>query len=126
MRATFSPSSPHRAELLARRAHAMRHTPTDSEARLFQALRAHKLGVAFRRQVVVASGHIIDLLAPALGLAVEIDGPYHARRRRADARRDRALQRLGFHVLHLDAELVIRNLPLVVARVKEAIERLAR
>ena len=63
---------------------------------------------------------------PAIGLIVEVDGGYHRERRRADVRRDRALQRLGFHVLHLEAELVMRNLPLAVARVKEAIERLSR
>ena len=114
-----------RSSLLQARALRMR-AGTASEAALFQALRGKRLGVAFRRQVVVASGHIVDLLAPAIGLAVEVDGRYHRERRRADARRDRALQRLGFHVLHLEAELIMRNLPLAVARVKEAIERLSR
>lgn len=36
--------------------------------------------------------HIVDFLAPAQGLVVEVDGPYHARRLRADARRDDQLE----------------------------------
>ncbi len=75
----------------------------------------------FRRQVPLAGRYIADFFAPAAGLVVEVDGSSHIHRRRADARRDRVLQRLGCRVLRLDAELVMHALPEAVARVREAL-----
>jgi very-short-patch-repair endonuclease len=98
-----------RSVLLHERARVMRAQPTLSEARLWARLSGSQLGVAFRRQVVLGE-HIVDFLAPACRLVVEVDGPYHARRLRADARRDARLRALGFRVVHLDAELVMRDL----------------
>ena len=98
----------------------MRSTMTPSEARLFNAIRGRKLGVTFRRQVVVA-GFIVDFLAPSAKLVIEVDGGYHAQRRRADARRDRILARLGIRVLRIDAELVLRDLDAAVARIREVL-----
>jgi very-short-patch-repair endonuclease len=106
------------ARLLTERATAMRHAPTASEARLFDALRAGRLGVTFRRQVPVLGRFIVDLLAPEVLLVVEVDGLYHEQRRDADARRDRALARAGYRVLRIEAELVMRDLPAAVARVR--------
>jgi very-short-patch-repair endonuclease len=73
----------------------MRHEPTPSEARLFEAVRGGKLCVSFRRQVPVLGRSIVDLLVPELRLVVEVDGPYHEGRRDADMQRDRALARAG-------------------------------
>jgi very-short-patch-repair endonuclease len=53
---------------------------------------------------------------------VEIDGGYHAQRVTADARRDRDLTRLGYTLLHLDAEVVLSALPQAVSRVRDAVE----
>ena len=39
---------------------------------------------------------LVDFLAPAGKLVVEIEGPYHQRTRTADARRERKLVRLGY------------------------------
>jgi very-short-patch-repair endonuclease len=111
----------HKAQLLASRARHMRHVPTDSEARLFAALRAGKLGVVFRRQVPVGHRFIVDFLAPAARVVVEVDGGYHEQRRRADARRDDKLRRLGYRVLRLSAELVMADLPAAVAQVRVAL-----
>ena len=120
------PSRPcaHRERVLAERATQMRRAPTSSEARLFEALRAAQLGVAFRRQVPLLGRFIVDLLAPELRLVVEVDGGYHVRRRTADERRDRALARAGFHVLRVEAELVMRDLNAAIAQVRAGIERL--
>lgn len=103
------------------RAAAFRGNPTTSEARLWAELSAKKLGVAFRRQVPIGTRYIADFLAPSLKLIVEVDGLYHARRVAADARRDRHLSRLGYRLLHLEAELVLHNLPRAIALVREAI-----
>jgi very-short-patch-repair endonuclease len=110
--------------MLAERAASMRHAPTASEARLFEALRGGRFGVAVRRQVPVLGRFIADLLAPEVRLVVEVDGLYHTRRGAADARRDRALLRAGYRVLRLDAELVMRDLDGAVARVVAEVERL--
>ena len=53
-------------------------------------------------------------------LVVEVDGPYHLHKRAADARRDRKLARLGYRVLRLEAELVVSELQLAVARIRRA------
>jgi very-short-patch-repair endonuclease len=58
-----------------------------------------------------------------LRLVIEVDGDYHAQRRRADERRDRALRRAGYHVLRVEAALVERDLPGVVARVRAELQR---
>jgi very-short-patch-repair endonuclease len=112
---------------MAARAHGLRHSLTVSESRLWRELRAGRLlGVIFRRQAPVGGRFIADFLAPALGLIVEVDGSAHIHRRRADARRDEELRRLGYRVLRLEADLVMHHLPAAVARVREAIEALRR
>jgi very-short-patch-repair endonuclease len=103
--------------LLAARARIMRSSPTPSEARLFSAIGAKKLGVRFQRQVPLGR-YIADFVAPAAHLVVEVDGGYHAGRRGADARRDEWLRRAGYRVLRVQAEQVVRDLPAVVARIR--------
>jgi very-short-patch-repair endonuclease len=107
--------------LLASRARRLLHLPTASEERLRRALRAAALPVSFKRQVVLCDRFIVDLFAASARLVIEVDGPYHARRRSADARRDRVLERAGYRVLRLDAELVMRELPVAVERVRGAL-----
>jgi len=100
----------------------MRHAATPSEAALWQALEGRQLGVVFRRQVVLLGGRVIaDFFAAEVRLIVEVDGPYHARRRAADTRRDAKLRRAGYRVVRLDAELVLRELSVAVERVQEAL-----
>ncbi len=86
----------------------MRFSPTSSEAALWRAISGRKLGVQFRRQVVVGR-FIADFAAPSARLIVEVDGGSHRGRARLDARRDRVLARFGWRVLRLDAELVVRD-----------------
>ena len=95
-----------RSTLLAERAHAMRVCPTDTEEKLWRVLSCRGLGVEFRRQAVIADRFIVDFLAPAARLIVEIDGGYHKVRKVADARRDRKLARLGYRILRLPATVV--------------------
>ena len=112
-----------RSRLLADRARRMRSDPTPTEARFFAAVRGGRLGVRFKRQVVVGR-YIVDFLAPSLGLVVEIDGGYHSRFAHRDAQRDLYLARRGFTVLHISDEMVRCDLPRVVALVREAVSRL--
>jgi very-short-patch-repair endonuclease len=112
--------------LLEERARAMRFALTPEEALLWCVLKAGQLGVAFRRQIPLCGRYIADFFAPQVGLVVEVDGAYHARRRTADARRDRVLRRAGYHVLRLEAELVRCDLPAAVARVRAELCALGR
>jgi very-short-patch-repair endonuclease len=100
------------------RARQMRLSPTVSEAQLWQALRGGRLGFAFRRQAVIGD-YIVDFLAPAVSLVVEVDGAYHGRRVRADARRDRVLAWAGYRVLRIEDELVMADLSRAVALIVE-------
>ena len=94
---------------------------TPSEAALWPLIQGGQTGAWFRRQVVVGGSYIADFVAPCARLVVEVDGAYHARRRPADARRDRTLTRLGYRVLRLDAELVLRQPEKAVALIRAAL-----
>ena len=108
-------------QVLAARAATMRLQPTTSEALLWEHLRGSQLGVGFRRQVVIGN-RIADFCAPSIKLVVEVDGGYHAERGRADARRERELERLGYRVVRVEAELVVRDVEAAVAVVGAAVE----
>ena len=107
-------------DTLALHAHTMRQAPTDSEARLWRAVRSSQLGVAFRRQVPLL-GFIADFYAPSVRLVVEVDGGYHVGRVTADARRDRKLERAGYRVVRVQAELVTRDLPAALRAILQAL-----
>jgi very-short-patch-repair endonuclease len=107
---------------LEQRAWVNRWCLTESEARLWSVLRARKLGVQFRRQAPLAGRYIVDFAAPAARLVVEVDGSCHARREAADKRRDRALEALGWRVVRVEAELVMRELAVAVALVTAALK----
>ena len=110
----------HRQHELSCKAHALRHHPTLSEQRLWAELRGGRLGVPFRRQVVIGR-YIADFVCPQLRLVVEVDGEVHQRRERLDALRDEHLQRAGYRVLRLPAALVTSNLAAAVELVRAAL-----
>jgi very-short-patch-repair endonuclease len=98
-----------------------RAAPTESEARLWSALSAGKLGGRCRRQVVLGNRFIVDFVAPRVRLVVEVDGSYHAQRFAADARRDSKLGRLGYRGLRLPAALVMNDLRTALELVRAAL-----
>jgi hypothetical protein len=56
----------------------MRLFVQEPERALWRELRGGRLGVPFRRQVVLGNPYIADFVAPALRLVVEVDGDIHA------------------------------------------------
>jgi very-short-patch-repair endonuclease len=100
---------------------ANRRALTESEARLWSALGGRKLGVQFRRQVPLAGRYVVDFCAPAVRLVVEVDGGCHARKRQADARRDVDLAVLGYRVVRVGAEVVMRELDAAVRAIRAAL-----
>lgn len=118
IRSPLNSKSQARLELRARE---HRSYLTESEARLWSALKARQLGVQFRAEAPLAGRVIVDFFASSIGLIVEVDGGYHARRRGADESRDRKLRRLGYRVIRVAAELVLRDLPAAVALIRAAL-----
>ena len=111
---------PKTKQLLQHRAQLQRSNPSWPEQLLWQALRSGQLGVPFRRQVVLGR-YVVDFVAPQAKLVVEVDGRCHEQRRVADSRRDRKLARLGYRVLRLEAQLVLKQLPVALALVRQAL-----
>ena len=91
-----------------------------AEQMLWDHIRGCRLGVWFRRQVVIGR-YIVDFVAPRERLIVEVDGGYHSTRESADARRDRKLTRMGYRVLRLDAELIRRDVHAAVDQIRTAL-----
>jgi very-short-patch-repair endonuclease len=112
--------SANQRQLLRRRAQRMRHEPTQTEWLLWQSLRGGKLGVTFRRQVVL-QGYIADYYASAVRLVVEVDGAWHGPRAAADRRRDRILTAAGYRILRVSAERILTSLPEVLACIRAAV-----
>jgi len=126
MRLTVPLKPSPRTASLPERAQALRAFPTLSERKLWQALAAGQLGVSFRRQVPLGGRFIADFFAPSLGLVVEVDGSIHRRRRAADVRRDQRLRRLGYCILRIPVEVVMRDLDSALLLVRDAIAALRR
>ncbi|HKT78656.1 MAG TPA: DUF559 domain-containing protein [Vicinamibacterales bacterium] len=95
-------SARRRGELEAR-AHHLRQNPTFTEQLLWAELRGSRLGLPFRRQVIIGR-YIADIVCPSRHLVIEVDGGVHANRVRLDAIRDAHLQRAGYRILHIPAD----------------------
>ena len=74
----------------------------------------------FKRQVRIG-GFIVDFLAPAAKVVVEVDGGSHRGRAAADARRDRKLARLGYRVVRVEAGTVLKDAQLVANLIRETL-----
>ena len=108
-------------EFEARAQHMRRHQ-TPSEERLWAELRGGRLGVAFRRQVVIGR-FVVDFAASQARVVVEVDGGVHRDRVRLDARRDAHLVRAGYRVVRVPAALVVGHPDAAVAIVRAALTR---
>jgi very-short-patch-repair endonuclease len=93
-------------------AKSMRRVMTDSELKLWNALRAHRLmGLGFRRQFPIA-GYIADFACPSKELIVEVDGSQHGDGQNAarDAVRSQRLQQDGWTMLRFWNDDVLRDI----------------
>jgi very-short-patch-repair endonuclease len=113
-----------RAQLLEERARRMRFMPTRSEEWLWRRLSGSKSGFAFRRQLVIGES-IVDFACTKVRLVVEVDGGCHEGRARHDGARDRALEKLGWHVMRVSDDDVFADLDAVVALIAESAGRVA-
>lgn len=102
------------------RARELRHEMTPAEKILWQELRANKLGVHFRRQQII-SGFIVDFYCHKASLVIEVDGDIHDLQQEEDARREKVLHEIGLRIARFRNEEVIRDLSMVIGKIKELI-----
>ena len=101
-------------------ARGMRRKLTDTEALLWQHLRASRLaGLHFRRQEPLF-GFIADFYCHSSLLDVEVDGGIHKEQVEYDAGRDATLAAHGIRVLRIPAERVENDIKSVLIQIKEA------
>jgi very-short-patch-repair endonuclease len=91
------------------RARDLRRRDTEAEARLWNALRAHRLGGWKWKRQAPFGPYFIDFLCVEAGLVVEVDGGQHAERIEYDARRTAYLERAGLRVLRFWNTDVLTN-----------------
>ncbi len=102
---------------LARR---LRHTQTDAEQKLWQALRSRQLhGAKFRRQHPVGP-YVTDFCCTKLHLILEIDGGHHGEQAEKDDERTAYLVSRGYRVLRFWNNEVLTMTDSVLERVLEA------
>lgn len=100
-------------------AHRMRRAPSTSERKLWTILRDRRLGLKFRRQVVIGP-YVVDFVCMRHRLIVEADGPFHDAER--DAVRDEWLRTQTFRVLRFpNAQIENRDWE-VVGAILEAVK----
>jgi len=95
---------------------------TLAEKILWEELRANKLGVHFRRQQVIA-GFIVDFYCHKAGLVVEVDGDVHDLQKEEDARREKVLSEMGLRIVRFGNDEVMKNLSVVVGKIREFVEK---
>jgi very-short-patch-repair endonuclease len=105
------------------RARALRKTMTVPEIRLWEQVRASRLGFKVRRQHPDGP-YIADFYVRAARLIVEIDGEVHNRGAapQRDAVRDQFFHLNGYRVLHVAASDVMNNLQGVIEAIHGAAE----
>ena len=106
---------------MAPRARWMKERPTDAETVLWEQLRRGRLGVRFRRQVVIGR-FIVDFLCVSRRLIIEVDGAAHDARRVVDEERDRTLAALRWRILRVRNEDVLTDLDAVLGRIVNDLE----
>jgi tRNA nucleotidyltransferase/poly(A) polymerase/very-short-patch-repair endonuclease len=98
-------------------ARQMRHEPTGAEARLWDALRGHRLaGLGFRRQHAIGP-FVVDFYCAEKKLVIEVDGPIHEDSKEEDAERQAFLEDHGHTVLRFKNDQVMQDLPAVLEEV---------
>ena len=101
------------------RAKRLRREMTESERKLWAALRARRAEAKWRKQQPIGR-FVVDFFCPAAKLIVEVDGGQHCESE-TDARRTLWLEGAGYRVVRFWNNEVLENLEGVVARIREAV-----
>ena len=110
---------------MIKRARHLRNNMTDAERALWTAIRADRLGLRFRRQLVFDQRYILDFYAPSIRLCIELDGSQHIERTTQDRLRTSYLVRRGITVLRFWNTEVLQETPAVVQAIADVADALA-
>ena len=102
------------------RSRELRREMTPAEKRLWQEVRAKKLGVRFRRQQIIA-GFIVDFYCHRAALVVEVDGDIHDLQQEEDARREKVLSEMGLRIVRFKNDEVMKELSMVVGMIRKLV-----
>jgi very-short-patch-repair endonuclease len=103
-----------------------RREMTPAERTLWKAVRRKQVaGLHFRRQQVI-DGFIVDFYCHHARLVIEVDGAIHAYKTAGDRLREDVLKSRGLRVLRVRNEMILTNLPNVIARIRAACQKGAR
>jgi very-short-patch-repair endonuclease len=91
------------------RARQLRREDTPAEARLWNAIRAHRLGGWKWKRQVPWGPYFLDFLCRDAALVVEVDGGQHSEAADYDARRTAFIERSGLRVLRFWNFEVLEN-----------------
>ena len=105
----------------ARRARDLRRNSTDTERKLWRALRGTPLPAKVRRQHPIGD-YIADFAIPHFKLVIEIDGGQHASNTEQDNRRTKMLAVNGYRVIRFWNNDVLANTVGVVQSILSEIE----
>ena len=106
---------------MQRRAAELRHSPTEAEAKLWRALRAHQASdIHFRRQHAIGI-YIVDFCSVRQKLIIELDGGHHLEQEEYDNERTTYLAAKGYRVLRFWNNDVLQNLDAVMRVILEAL-----
>ncbi|QQT24917.1 endonuclease domain-containing protein [Sphingobacterium spiritivorum] len=89
----------------------LRRNQTPAEATFWNLVRSHRLnGLRFRRQHTI-DNYIVDFYCPELKLVIELDGSIHDNLGQSnyDYERDTKLRSMGYKVIRIENEAVLKN-----------------
>ena len=104
-------------------AKSLRKRSTDSEATLWNSLRAKKLkGYIFRRQVPI-NHYIVDFCCFEKKLIIELDGIVHRFKWKQDYLREQYLENRGFRIVRFKNIDIMANLEHVLEQILAALQK---
>jgi very-short-patch-repair endonuclease len=105
----------------AEKARDLRRDGSRAERKVWELLRARRIGGAkFRRQHPIGP-YFADFAGLSLKLVIEIDGDHHAFQVGADARRAAAMEREGWRMVRFWANDVVQNPEGIWAEIEEVV-----
>ena len=105
------------------RAKELHRNMSPAEAKLWQHLRAHRMGdVHFRNQHAIGK-YIVDFCAPRKKLIIELDGSQHLEQQEYDEERTKFLVARGYRVLRFWNNDVMNNMDAVLREIWNALNK---